>query len=397
MANITLSKPSKKDGLIHTAYIKIYLYTDESGARYYNESWKVPEGVTTPKAIRKKAAEYATILEHNIKGGMESISRKTFEEFSAEVMEIKRDSIKHRTYMRYIELLERINAEIGYRKMKDITAYDLNSFYKKLSKPGQNKNDPSKGLSPKTILEHHRLIDLIYEEAIRKDIVTVNVAKKADPPKVVTPEKESFTKKELLQILEALNKAPLKWQAITRLLIDTGARRGEIMALKWENVDLENNTIHICLNLQYSKDRGVYLETPKTKKSIRTIAISPKVSELLKQLKHEQNLEMLKNRNTWKNLGFCFTKEDGTNMHPDSPTDWMKKFYKKNNLPHMNPHKFRHSMISLMLNEGIPVNVIAGRAGHSKTSTTLDIYAHVIPGADVEACSRYADMLYMEG
>lgn len=119
-------------------------------------------------------------------------------------------------------------------------------------------------LSSKTILEYHRLIRTILAYAEKQMIVPYNAAAKATPPKVVRKEINYFQPQEIAAVLDALETESIKWRTITHLLIVTGCRRGEIMGLKWDNIDLENRLVKIDHALLYSKDSGTYESTTKT-------------------------------------------------------------------------------------------------------------------------------------
>lgn len=96
----------------------------------------------------------------------------------------------------------------------------------------------------------------------------------------------------------------------------------------------------------------------------------------------------------WVNTGYCFTREDGEPMHPDSITSWLSKFSKKYGLPHINPHKFRHTQASILINEGVDIVTVAKRLGHKQVTTTENIYAHALAKADAEANAVVASVLF---
>lgn len=122
--------------------------------------------------------------------------------------------------------------------------------------------------------------------------------------------------------MQAFEPEPLQWHAITHLLIVTGCRRGEIMGLKWSNVDLERRLLTIENNLRYSSARGIYEETPKTGET-RYVAIPPQTAALLRQHRAAQNQLRLLNGDRWRDTGYVFTRDDGRAMHPDSITAWL--------------------------------------------------------------------------
>ena len=132
------------------------------------------------------------------------------------------------------------------------------------------------------------------------------------------------------------------------------------MGLKWDKVDFEQNRVRICNNVVYTSDRGVYEETPKTDTSQRYITLPVETMQLLRKYRAWQNAERLRLGEYYKDQGFVFTQDNGNPIHPDSVTGWMDKFSKRHNLPHINPHAFRHTMASILYFKAI---ADAGRNG----------------------------------
>ncbi len=248
-------------------------------------------------------------------------------------------------------------------------------------------------LSSKTVLEHHRLIRTILAQAEKEMLVPYNAASKAVPPKAERKDANYFQPEDLERILEALEDEPIKWRTITHLLMITGCRRGEIMGLKWDRVDFTNSQIKIDSNLLYSSKKGIYEDSPKTKGSERYIKLPGETMKLLKEYR-QWFLELkLKNGDRWQNTGFCFVRDDGTPMFPDAITAWLRKFSMKHDLPHLNPHAFRHTMASVLINSGQDIVSVSKRLGHAQTSTTLNIYAHVVAEADAKSAECLADVI----
>ena len=244
--------------------------------------------------------------------------------------------------------------------------------------------DKFKPLSDKTILEHHRLISMIMAMAEKELLVPYNPAAKATPPKVSKKEADYFQPEEVAEIVKALQDVPIKWKAMTYILIDTGCRRGELMGLQWHCVDLDKGIMMIKQALLYTKDKGVYIGPPKTGRP-RAVCLAPETIEVLKKWKTEQLRTKIRHADIWQDTGFIFTKDDGAAMHPDSITDWLNKFSDANDLPHIHPHAFRHTVASILISSGIDPVTTANELGHADANTTNAIYAHQIARARAEA------------
>lgn len=181
----------------------------------------------------------------------------------------------------------------------------------------------------------------------------------------------------------------MKWKTLVHLFLITGARRGEILGLKWSAVDYKANRIHIKNSILYSIDRGIYEDTPKTETSIRWITLPGETMQLLRKWQLKQAEQRFKLGEYYQDQDFVFCQDNGLPMHPDTVTDWMKKFSKRHGLPHINPHAFRHTMASMLYFNHIDTISISKRLGHAQPSTTSNIYAHVMEEAD----QRNADVL----
>lgn len=391
MATVTPRK--NKAGEIVSYQIEVYRGRDKNGKKLkpYSMNWKVPEGWRST-SIKKELTRIAGEFETNCKMGNISIEKQTFAEYADYVMQLKERDNKHRTVHRYRQLLQRICPEIGHLRLTSITAEHLNRFYMKLAEKGQNHKNGGY-LSNKTILEYHRLIHCIFTQAVKEGLIKYNIADTATPPKQIKKEAEYFELDEIEKIIEALHSETLKYQAIIGLMIDTGARRGEIIGLKWANIDFKKCQIKIERSILYTAEKGTYESTTKTNE-IRVINISPEIVNILKQYKKEQTEMRIKLGSYWQETGFCFTKDNGTPMNPESIKNWLDRFSKRHNLPHIHPHKFRHTQASLLYANGIDPITISKRLGHSQVSTTQNIYAHLMANSDKNASESIAESLY---
>ena len=252
--------------------------------------------------------------------------------------------------------------------------------------------EKSRTLSAKTVVEHHRLISTVLDQAAKEGLVPFNVAGKATLPKVQKREVNYFQPEQVAAIREALELEPVKWRTLVHLLLITGARRGEVLGLKWSAVDFQGNRVHICNSVLYSADRGIYEDTPKTATSDRWISLPAETMRLLRKYKAWQSGERLRLGEYYQDQDFVFSQDNGKPMHPDSVTDWLTNFSKRHGLPHVNAHAFRHTMASMLYFNGVDSVSISKRLGHAQVSTTANIYAHVIEEADQKSADILADV-----
>lgn len=252
--------------------------------------------------------------------------------------------------------------------------------------------DTGGGLSPKTILEHHRLISSVLAQAEKEMLVPYNAAAKASPPQAKRSNPNYFQPEEISQILDALEDEPIKWRTITHLMIVTGCRRGEIMGLKWEKIDFANRRIKIDLALLVSKEKGIYEDTTKTGDT-RLLTMPKETMALLKEYRREQLRIQIANGDRWQNTGYVFTQDNGEPMSPDSITGWLSEFSTRHGLPHINPHAFRHTVASVLLANGTDIVTVSKQLGHANVSTTESFYSHIIEENKAKAAECIADTL----
>lgn len=248
-------------------------------------------------------------------------------------------------------------------------------------------------LSAKTILEYHRMISSVLDQAVKEQLIPFNPASKATLPKTEKKAVNYFEPEQVEAIIEALDSEPIKWRALTHILIGSGCRRGECLGLKWSNVDFTNNRIYINNNVVYDPEHGVYESDTKTETSVRWINLPVATMQVLREWRIEQLKLISELGDNYKNQNFVFAKDNGDPMHPDSVTDWMNKFSKRHDLPHINPHAFRHTQASLLVFAKVDDVSLASRLGHSNPAFTKKQYAHMFQEADKISADVIADAI----
>ena len=278
----------------------------------------------------------------------------------------------------------------------NVSRRSAESISKALNMPVKALFDPvsrEDTLSNNTISGYHKLISSILSHAEKEMLIPYNPAHKASPPKVEKKQANHFQIEDIHIINECLKNEPIKWKVITYLLMVTGCRRGEILGLKWNNVDLDKGVLRIESNLLYSKKIGIYEDTTKTNQS-RLVSIPAEAVSLLKEYKIWYLEQRLANADRWTKTDYVFVRDTGEAMHPDSITKWLAKFSIRHNIKHINPHAFRHTYASVLISKGVDIVTVSKQLGHEKVSTTTDIYAELMKQASEEASECIANVIF---
>lgn len=286
----------------------------------------------------------------------------------------------------YEDLLNgRILPQLGKKKLRDIDAIQLNRFFAGLRK---------EKLSGTYQRKYYNLLHLIFKSAVRDDLIAVNPAEKIEPPKKDTKEHSVYTAEQVKQLVRALEDENSQWRAYVLLALDSQMRKGECVGLNWSDIDMEAQTITISRSCAYTSKDGQYLKEPKTSSGRRTIHVQPETLEVLKVWKEDQARQSARMGVHWHDEHAVFTQEDGKRMFVHSPTKWFPRFLKKHNLPRMNLHGLRHTGASLLIGNSMDIASVSHRLGHSRISTTLDIYSHAYEEKDVGLTDAMGGFMY---
>lgn len=360
------------------------------GKSPYTKRWYVPDG-WSQKSIEKELRKVAAAFERDCKEG-KVLTKK---EQRARTEQERLEAEKVPTLKQYCETLfmpaiavrcsentrtsyqsqlrNHIYPSLGEIKLPEISAAKINTLLLSLQTEGKSLG---------SVIKVYTILHSLFAMAYKSDCIEKNPMDKVDRPKAskttaAATSVEYFSIEELQHIMSCLKQEPLIWQAYICLLIDSGMRRGEASGLKWEDVDFSANTVTIKGNLQYTPQKGVYLDTPKNGKQ-RTIDVSPDVMALLNEL-HTQNPTGV----------YVFSLEGSiTPIHPQSPTKYMKRFERKYGIQGFHPHKLRHSFASIAILNGADVASVSQKLGHSDASVTLKIYTHT----NEEAIKKASDI-----
>ena len=298
------------------------------------------------------------------------------------------------TLENYRTALQRAAAVFGDMKMADITNLTVKQYINDLQANGKNQFN-GKPLAHKTILKHYIVLHALFENAVENEVIEVSPMQKMKRPKPrkdETPKEAiAYSESEIAYIIECLNNEPLKWKALIMFAIDSGCRRGEIVGLRWEEIDFKTGKVNICRNAQYTAGKGTYISTTKNRKN-RVIYLNRPVLTVLAEWKRQQAL--LHFGQGIPLNGFCFTQDNGKMMNPQAPTSYLTRFGKKYNLPGIHPHALRHTMATLSIANGADIVSISEKLGHSEPSITLNVYSHANEEAQRRANEVLAEAIY---
>jgi len=233
-------------------------------------------------------------------------------------------------------------------------------------------------VSAATRRQVYTVLRAVLDTALRDGLVARNVAATVDRPRVQRPEERFLTPEETTQLLDSARTASPRYAPILELLVRTGLRRGEALALQWRDIDLDAGTLRVRGTL--ARVGGTLSITePKTEKSRRVISIGPRAVELLRKRRSEQGADRAANADLWQESGLVFTTPTGTPVEPRNVLRAVGVAAKRAGLDDVKVHTLRHSAASMMLGRGESLKAVSEHLGHSSIAITGDVYGALAP------------------
>jgi len=367
-----------------------YMGYDSQGKKLTKtKTWRPSFEIKTDRQL-DKAIKLATIeaakFEDAVNSGQLADGKLTFADFSRRWLQANEIRFAPITYTRYETLLVRINQAIGHKRICKISPMDLEEFYASLAKVKSEAT--GKLLSQQTIKHYHQCISVILADAVKKQIIPFNPAsrERINAPVVAKKEPAHFDDEQAKRFIEALQReTDLRKVAAFTLLIYSGIRLGELNGLEWQDIDFDKQTIAIRRTSQAVKGKGIITKVPKNRTSTRTIKLPAIVFDILHAYQNWYYDQKQAVGSNWIESNRLLTQSDGRPITPTLPNKWLDTILETHRLPRVTPHGLRHTNISLLIANGVDLRTVANKAGHSRTSTTSDIYAHVIQAADEQA------------
>ncbi|MCE5254907.1 MAG: tyrosine-type recombinase/integrase, partial [Actinomycetia bacterium] len=292
-------------------------------------------------------------------------------------------SVAPQTYRRYRQIVENdLIPDLGRIRLADLTPLQIQGFLARSQ--GRKCKNRERDLSPRTVLHYHRLLRRALHQAVRWGLLARNPADLVDPPRVTPVEMKALDEDGLVALLGVVRDTKLHLP--TLLAAVTGMRRGELLALRWSDLDLETGECRVVRALQETPE-GVGFKAPKTARGRRVVLLPRLAVSALKAHRTAQNEERLRKGAEYQDGDLILARADGSPWPPSQFSSEFARLVKKRGI-RCRFHDLRHTHASQLLKAGVPVKVVSERLGHSTTSITMDIYAHTLPNMQAEAVAK---------
>lgn len=332
---------------------------------------------------RKEVAEKLTAIQRDRDRGLPVLTdeRQTTGQFLTRWLEdTARLNVRETTFPSYSAIVRlHLVPEFGKVALAKLTPQQIQAMIKKKL---------TSGLSPRRVQYIRSVLRKALNDALKMGLVARNVVTLTDPPKQVRHEIQPLAPEQARQFLDAVRGNRLEGLYVAALA--TGLRQGELLGLRWRDVDLDGAALRVAVTLQRI-DKEYRLLEPKTAKSRRTLPLPPVAVAALRAHRIRQLEERLRGGDVWEDwqgAGLVFTREDGGPLHASTVTHHFQKLLATAGLPRVRFHDLRHTAATLLLAQGAPARLIMEVLGHSQISLTMNTYAHVMPAALREAAGH---------
>lgn len=281
------------------------------------------------------------------------------------------DTVRLTTYQGYERIVRlHIKPTLEGIKLDRLTSLHVRNLYREKLEAG---------LAPRMVQLLHTTLHKALKQAVADDLIPRNVTEVVKAPRPVVKEMQPLSPDQARTLLEAARTEKL--EALYILALTTGMRQGELLGLKWEDVDLETGTLHIRRTLSTAMGAGFSFNPPKTAKSRRSIKVPKLALQTLRRHRVVQLEKRMKAGDLWKDHDLVFTTGVGTPIsRADLITRSFKPLLRRAGLPDIRFHDLRHTCATLLLGKGVHVKLVQELLGHSTIAITLDTYSHVLPG-----------------
>lgn len=341
-------------------------------------------------ATKKDAQAYLTDAMSAMKAGSfaEPVKVRFGDYLVEQWLPTREISLRPSTYSSYVIIINKqVLPELGAIRIQQPTANDIDRFYAKLSKSG---------LKPKTVRNVHIIIHKALHDAVRKSLIPKNPADAADPPRVRKSDQAQlsvWTPEQLRTFFDGIAKHRLAAAYI--LAATTGMRRGEVLGLRWCDVDFADRSLTITQTV-VSVEYELHIHGPKTAGSQRRVALDDRTIAVLEVHRERQLAEREQSGLPLGDEDLAFARIDATPIHPDYFSQTFDRTVARLQLSKIRLHDLRHTYATLALSSGIPAKLISDRLGHATSSFTADVYVRSVDAAERAAAALMAERIFGE-
>ncbi len=296
----------------------------------------------------------------------------------------KKGSVKPVTYQGYERMVRNhLVPTLGRIRLKALTPSHLRSLYREKTQAA---------LSARTVGYVHATIHNALKQALDDGLIPRNVADAVKPPQLHREEIEPLTPQQSRRLLEAVGGD--RFEALYALAVTAGLRQGELLGLRWEDIDLDRSILRVKRTLSRTKGAHPVFSTPKTAKGRRNVKLTAKAVEAIKEHHQRQQKEQEGLVGLWQEHGLVFPTRVGTPMSRHNLVNRsFKPLLERAGLPDIRFHDLRHTCATLMLAVGTNPKVVQETLGHANVSVTLDIYSHLLPNMQDEVAQKINELL----
>ncbi len=280
------------------------------------------------------------------------------------------------TYEGYVSKINHMKNYIGHIELQKLKPIHINQFYSSLHE--------DRNMSNNTIVHVHRILSKALSAAYKLDLIKTNPCSKIDLPKQTRHQGKFLELKEVTILLEQLRGTQIFIPVLLAVML--GLRRGEVLGLKWENVNFESGTLEIKDTV--TRLKTIVAKDTKTQKSHRKLFMGKLVEDELKKEIIRQKEQRLKFGNHYIHNNYVCKHEDGAAFEPSLLSLWFKKHIRSMEITKVTFHELRHTNATLMLSAGISPKLASERLGHSTIKITMDLYTHFMDSANKEVADK---------
>jgi integrase len=307
----------------------------------------------------------------------------TYEQYLSEWLITIKSTIRPKTHEQYTQIVQQhILPNLGNIKLKDLRPDNIQSLYNKKLKDGA---------SERTVILIHSVLHRSLNLAVKWELLGRNPADAVTRPRIRRKEMKTLDDTQVRSLIMASKGT--KFETLFWLAVNTGLREGELIGLKWSDLDWKTQKLQIQRQVQRTKDQGLMFCEPKSASGRRVIFLGKTTIEMLRKHFELQQIERQFAGAKWKENDLVFPTSVGTPMEPSNLLKHLKDYLKKANLPDIRFHDLRHTAASLMLLKGIHPKVVQERLGHSDIGITLNLYSHVLPGMQEDASEKLDELM----